>query len=225
MAPHVRAHKIRVVDGLAWATLLSADEQAKAARFRFQADTDRFVAGRGAVRELVGRALDADPRGLRFGEGRFGKPFVVDGGSLRFNVSHSGAWVLIALVDDVEVGIDVELSRPDFDVMEVGATVFSERELASLTKLSASAAREAFFRLWTRKEAALKAWGTGFSLDPRRVHAGTDSAPVRIVEAPDRAFFPATVEDMIVDQSHAGAWAVAPLNDGMPPPSRDLAGC
>ncbi len=203
----VQAHKIRVVDGLAWAAHLSSDEHSKAARFRFKADADRFMAARGAVRELVGRALDLDPASLRFDAGAHGKPFLAGGGALRFNVSHSGAWVLVALVEGTEVGIDIELARSDFDVLELGSTVFTDAEVADLTALSGAARRAAFFRLWTRKEAALKAWGTGFSLDPRRVHAGVDSAPTRVIAAPDAMYPPATVQDFFVDDSHAGAHA------------------
>jgi len=202
-----RAHSIRVVDGLVWMPLLSDEERGRARRFRFQADVDRFVAARGALRHHLGAALAVDPHTLSFDTGPFGKPYVIGQEHMQFNVSHSGDWVLIAISRRGPVGVDVELARPDLNVLELGATVFTNGELVALSVLAAHAARSAFFRLWTRKEAALKAWGVGLSLDPRSIQVGIDEAPTRVVRAPFAAFPPATVSDIAVDAMHSAAVA------------------
>jgi 4'-phosphopantetheinyl transferase len=203
----VRIHRIRVSDGLAHAALLSQDELARAGRFRFQADRDRFIAGRGATRWLVGRALGMAPADLSFGEGPHGKPFVRGAAGFSFNRSHSGDWVLVALGDDREVGIDVEYARPDIDVLELGGSVLSAGELSALAALRDAAQRAAFYQVWARKEAVLKAWGVGLYLEPRDLDVGVAGASRRIVPARGAAHEALTVEDVEVDATHTGAVA------------------
>lgn len=203
----ITVHKLLVKDGLRWAALLSEAERARAVRFRLQADHDRFVAGRGAMRWFVGQALGSDPASLMFGEGPHGKPYVVAERRVHFNVSHSGEWVLLALAAQHEVGVDVERVRADLDVMEIAPTVFTPDETASLLALADDARRESFYRLWARKEAVLKAWGTGFSLDPRDVHIGIEPLGDLLIQAPLGVYPAATVRDVAVDGAHAAAVA------------------
>lgn len=183
-----------------WAALLTEEERAHADRFRFAIDRDRNVIGRAASRLAVGKALGIDPREVVFGAGPHGKPC----SALKLNVSHSGEWVLLATSKDKEVGVDVELARTDLEVFDIARTVFTEQELALLRE-APEQARSRFFRIWARKEAVLKAWGTGFSLDARFVHAGLDRS---IVHAPEDRHPPATVEELSIDASHAGAVAI-----------------
>lgn len=77
-----------------------------------------------------------------------------------FNVSHSGEYVAIAVSFDSEinVGIDIEFIQDDFPILEAKSLVFSESEQA----LISSSVIE-FFRLWTKKEALIKAIGYGFN--------------------------------------------------------------
>jgi len=199
-------HKVRVEDGLTWQAFLSEAERARADQFRWRADRDRFVAGRGAMRWYVGQAIGSDPAELSFGEGPFGKPFVLGKRHVHFNVSHSGDWVLIVLAKDEEVGVDVELAQADLDFMEVAPSVFTAAETSTLLALPADLGRTAFYRLWARKEAVLKAWGVGLSLDARAVHVGLDAAARTVVDAVGD-YPPAMVEDVAVDLTHVGAVA------------------
>lgn len=217
MAEGVRIHRVRVTEGLVRGGSLSPRELAEAARFRFQADRDRFVAGRGATRWLLGQALGVAPGELAFGEGAYGKPFVRGSErAIRFNRSHSGDWVLIAISEGCEVGIDVEFARRDIDVLDLGHTVLTASELEALRALQGEARRAAFFRVWTRKEAALKAWGVGLHLEPRELEVGVGEEGRRVVQWPGAgdaggALKPAltelTIEDVEVDAAHAGAVA------------------
>jgi 4'-phosphopantetheinyl transferase len=82
---------------------------------------------------------------------------------LQFNVSHSGDWVLLALSRSVAVGIDVESIRPLPQVLALAERYFSANEIATL-RACLEAEREAtFLALWTRKEAQVKALGTGLA--------------------------------------------------------------
>lgn len=141
---------------------LAADEHARAARFHFERDADRWRAGRSLLRQMLGDYLHADPEALSFETGPFGKPFLPDS-LLRFSVSHSGALLLLAFSWDQEVGVDVERLRDDFVPEELAAQVCSPREQAALREVPAGSRHAAFLSLWTAKEAYVKALGSGLS--------------------------------------------------------------
>jgi 4'-phosphopantetheinyl transferase len=130
---------------------LSPDEQARAERFRFARDRQRYTACRSALRLLLGEALGITPEALVFTYGPQGKPQCSE---IAFNVSHSNNLALIALGAE---GVDIEKLRTDFDPHELGRRVFTESELAALQT------HTDFFAIWTRKEALIKAEGGGFS--------------------------------------------------------------
>ena len=92
----------------ALAATLSADEQVRAARFRFAEHRDRFSAGRGLLRELLGGYVQRPAATLRFAQGAQGKPHLVGeaAGALHFNLSHSGERALYAVARR-EVGVDI----------------------------------------------------------------------------------------------------------------------
>jgi 4'-phosphopantetheinyl transferase len=151
---------------------LSADELARAERFHFQRDRDRFVATRGAVRNILGRYLRHEPSQLRFQYGPHGKPALAlaDGEPpIRFNVSHSDDVALCAVACGQEIGVDVEHVRSDFPGLQVARHSFSPREIAVLQGLPTERQAAAFFTLWILKEAYLKATGQGLGLDLRQV--------------------------------------------------------
>ena len=81
-----------------------------------------------------------------------GKPFFPDRPQLRFNLSHSGEWVLCALSDEGEVGVDIEAIRPRKDGLPRYA--MTDEEFASF-----DGSWEDFFRIWTLKEAYVKYQG------------------------------------------------------------------
>jgi 4'-phosphopantetheinyl transferase len=88
---------------------------------------------------------------------------------LHFNLAHSGELALLALTRAGEVGVDVERIRPMPDALELAARFFSPREVAALQTVPPDDANAAFFRLWTRKEAWLKATGEGIAESLARV--------------------------------------------------------
>jgi 4'-phosphopantetheinyl transferase len=147
--------------------ILSPDEREKADGFRFDMDRRRHVVGRSLLRRLLGRCLGTAPDRLRFDYSALGKPSLAVGTAqtpVRFNVSHSGEWVLVALTIGRAVGIDVERVRADMEVARIAEHFFSASERTALAALEAGAQSEAFFACWTRKEAYIKATGDGLSL-------------------------------------------------------------
>jgi 4'-phosphopantetheinyl transferase len=125
--------------------------------------------GGAALRAILAGYLGADPAEIQLTAGRGGKPRLErgsDGGWLRFNLSHTRGRALLAVARDREVGIDVERIAPGRAISTIADELFSARESALLRSLPLHARTAAFFRLWTRKEAVLKALGTGLGLGP-----------------------------------------------------------
>lgn len=147
-----------------YSTLLDEAELARAARFRFQADRERFILGHGMLRDLLGNYLEHDPAALDIQRGTFGKPFV-EGTRLRFNLSDTKDALLIALTLDEEIGADIETMGRTVDHMAVGEHYFTPEEIATMT--NAANGKKRFLELWTRKEAVLKASGVGIMDDLR----------------------------------------------------------
>ena len=143
---------------------LSADERARGGRFRFARDRDRYFAGRSLLRGILANYLAAQPERLSLRQGSYGKPFVAGHDDFRFNLSHAGATMLVAVACRREVGIDIEQIATDLSVEELADTTLSPAELSVLNACPAEAKQTAFLRLWTRKEAYLKADGRGMSL-------------------------------------------------------------
>lgn len=121
---------------------------------------------RAALRSLLCAQLGCSNERLSFGAADGGKPFaLVDGGpvGVGFNVSHSGHHGLIALAPSGRIGVDVEDRSPRRDLDRLSEAVFGPNEQAELAAASGDDRTRLFFRLWTLKEAVLKAAGTGLS--------------------------------------------------------------
>jgi 4'-phosphopantetheinyl transferase len=145
---------------------LASDEMTRADRLLDRRVRDRFVAGRGFLRESLAAYVGLQPEELRLGGGAQGKPCLVEefgGRTLRFNLAHSGDLAVLAIAVDREVGIDLERMRYDLSFREMAQRFFSQRERAELFSLPPDRQLAAFYRCWTRKEAYLKGCGTGFS--------------------------------------------------------------
>ena len=149
-----------------WDTL-STQERERADKFRFERHRRRFVAGRGELRRLLGRYLGLSPWEVALAYGPDGKPFCTNppaGSRICFNLSHSESAAALAISSGFELGIDVEHVRPIEESMPL--EVFSARERAEFAALPDARRQEVFFETWARKEACLKALGTGFTLPP-----------------------------------------------------------
>ena len=145
--------------------LLPRADLERAERFARQADHDRHILAWVVVRLLLAAALDSPPQSLVFAENEYGKKHIdLPGCALRFNLSHSGDYVLVALADGAAVGVDVERMRPLPDLLAVAARFFSPAERTVLQSIPAERQEDAFYAVWTRKEAFIKAVGMGLSL-------------------------------------------------------------
>jgi 4'-phosphopantetheinyl transferase len=150
-----------------WQRVLSVDEAARASRFHFARDRQRYVAARALLRTILASYLETDPGSLRFSYSEKEKPSLgaehADS-NVRFNITHSGGIALLAFTRRREIGVDVEQVRHDFDPGAIATRYFSTHEQNQLADLPAEEKVDAFFRCWTRKEAYIKATGDGLSL-------------------------------------------------------------
>ena len=149
------------------AALLSAEERARAERFRPAASRSEFVLTRAALRRVLAAALKSSPEAIAFARGRYGKPSLADSPQrVSFNVSHSYGRAAIAVaLGTAELGIDVEQLRPMDDLEPIAARFFRPEEAAAIRQFGGMERVRAFFACWTMKEAYLKATGRGLSGD------------------------------------------------------------
>lgn len=146
-------------------TCLSPEEQGRAAELRLPDVRRRFVVARAALRNLLAGYLGESPERLEFSYAVRGKPGLAGaaGQRIQFNLAHSADLALIAVTKRVPVGVDVEAVRVMPDAELIAARFFAPREAETLGKVKVEERAAAFFRLWTRKEAWLKATGDGIA--------------------------------------------------------------
>lgn len=129
----------------------------------------QFTLCRAALRAILCGWFGCRNDQLSFGAAQHGKPFAMAGGEsipLNFNVSHSGSHGLIALSVSGRLGVDIEERIPRRYLNELIQAVMGPEEQTELAALRGTAKLRLFYRLWTLKEALIKALGTGFSTDP-----------------------------------------------------------
>jgi 4'-phosphopantetheinyl transferase len=156
--------------------MLDREEIARAGRYRFSADRDVYTAAHALLRCMLSEATGLSTKVWRYVVGEFGKPELaadLAGSSLRFNISHTNGMVACALARD-EVGVDIERLQRRIDI-SLAQHFFAPEEVRLLNSVPPDQQVEAFIRLWSLKEAFIKATGEGlqrpldsfsFSLDP-----------------------------------------------------------
>lgn len=148
--------------------LLDEEELARAARFRFATDRNRYILGHGLLRETLGRYLGRPAKGLTLLRGEFGKPFL-EGDPVHFNLSDTKDAVLVALSHH-PIGADIETMNRRTDHERVADHFFTPLEVESIAE--AVDGKRRFLELWTRKEAVLKACGVGIMDDLHSLEVG-----------------------------------------------------
>ncbi|MGE0629332.1 MAG: 4'-phosphopantetheinyl transferase superfamily protein [Hyphomicrobiaceae bacterium] len=174
---HVWSLDLPEAEREALAAALSSDEIARASRFVFERDRHRFAVGRGRMRAILAGYCNAGAAALTFSYGPHGKPRLANCDGPHFNLSHSDDLAVLAVSSKVEVGADIE--KPRHVEEGVALRFFSPAEVRELAMLPVDDWLDGFFRCWTRKEAVLKALGTGLSteLDTFDVSLGKEKPP------------------------------------------------
>lgn len=162
------------------ASLLSEDERHRADKFRAGSLRNHYIAGRGTLRMLLARYLPTPPNSFALtyqphGKPQLGPPWNACG--LEFNLSHSHDLAVYTFTRGSEIGIDVEWIRPMPNAAELLARFFSPQEVQQWRQMPVERQLQAFFQGWTRKEAWLKAVGSGLSFPLNQFCVTLDGPP------------------------------------------------
>jgi 4'-phosphopantetheinyl transferase len=141
--------------------VLDDSERARAAAFLSQRDRQQYTVAHGALRILAARELQAAPSALRWDTGRYGKPeLAAPWSGLSTSLSHSAELVAVAIAAGRAVGVDIQHLTPNLDVVAMSTRFYPPAEAAYVaTGRDANARVDRFTRLWSRKEAVVKAVG------------------------------------------------------------------
>ena len=199
--------------------ILSESEKARAARYRFDEDRERFVAGRASLRQILANRTSTSAAKLVFGELEGTKPNLVFSAAaprIFFNVSHSGDYVAIAVSETAEVGIDIEQIRPDCPIDQLARRYYAPLEFEWLRNLPEDKKLQGFYRLWTIKEAVLKCAGVGLSVPTQKIHVrlANGAAPtITCSDAGHKELEGIQVRELSLAEHYGSALAVATDDD------------
>lgn len=147
----------------AFNSILSDEERERAKRFHFEKHKVRYIASHGFLRKTLSKYINIEPTQIKFtqtskGKPMFDKTFLYN---ISFNLSHSDNKALIAVTSKDSIGVDIEFIRPMEDLDQLAKRFFSENEYKFINSFSKK--EDIFFRIWTLKEAFMKATGEGIA--------------------------------------------------------------
>jgi 4'-phosphopantetheinyl transferase len=179
---------------------LSDDERTRARAFRRHQDALRFASVRGALRTLLAARLNLAPAEVRFALDANHRPRLSGSAGFDFNVSHAGAFGLIAMSAQRRVGVDIEQQSESFDWRSIAALTLDDSETAWIDTLDAPRRAQSFYDAWVAKEALVKTSGVGISIGLRSLTVlPRDSDEVRL-----RKRIPGEMHNL------AACWVAAP---------------
>lgn len=190
--------------------LLDDHERARAHTFRFPHLAAEFIQSHAAMRALIAEQTGLHPRAIQLSKDKYGKPRVTGEAGFEFSISHSCGLASFAFSRQGPVGIDIEKVRVIKDCDALVQQFFSHSEQDELGRLPACEQQRAFYAVWTRKEAYLKALGTGLVTPPRTVSVTVDpDAAPAVVGANEstQASCHWQLVDLRVDAGYAAALA------------------
>ena len=190
---------------------LSSGEKERAGRYHRVQDQALFALTRGSLRYVLSAAMGVPPQDIAFAEGPYGKPYLAGHPAPHFNVSHSGSLALIGVSPSRPVGVDIELVRGAGDEIELAKAFFTQAEHRTLEGLPHKALMSSFYKIWTCKEAVLKASGRGITehLKDFSVELTKDGYAIRPEPLCPAAIAAIAAWPVEVPEGYAGCYALA----------------
>ena len=143
-------------------TFLSDQEKAQADKFINTNLKDKYIISHGLLRHLLAFYVRIKPQNIQYSINQFGKPFLTNC-RIQFNMSHSKDYATYIIALDYQVGIDIEWKDKTINFQEIADLVLSPAEINIFNKLNSEEQFHAFYNIWTKKEAIIKAIGQGLS--------------------------------------------------------------
>ncbi|MBX9703152.1 MAG: 4'-phosphopantetheinyl transferase superfamily protein [Silvanigrellaceae bacterium] len=187
---------------------LSIQEKTQAKKFINSYLSERYIISHGLLRHLLAFYTKKDPQTIAYKNNQYGKPFLKNSRSkIQFNMSHSKDYAAYILALGCEVGIDIEWKNKDIDVPELSSLVLTENESTLFNELSSDKKLNAFYEVWTKKEAILKAFGQGLSYPMNQIEIMSiiDNSRAHYIANNIKFYCP----KLINLNSYAGAVAIA----------------
>lgn len=211
-----RAHLPSHVSALQqYCEILSKEEMNRAERFKFAEHRQRFIIAKGILRIILGRYLMLPPQAIKFNYGQHGKPSLAISQAseltLHFNQSDSQDFAVYGITLRREIGIDIEyMQRPGISHDDIARRYFSATEYDSLMHLPQDRREAAFYRLWTCKEAFLKAIGLGLSFPLQNFDIDIALSNPQLARISDTALGNESwqIRTLTVAENYASAFAV-----------------
>lgn len=169
--------------------LLSPGERQRYERFHFERHRREYLCAHALLRLALSKHAGTPPHRWEFATGQWGKPYLTDSPELKFNLSHTESFVACAIAEKCEVGIDAEKVDRTVSATDIARRFFADAEVRQIEALPAHSQRDAFFRIWTLKEAYVKACGRGFDLPLREFWFEIGKGAVRVTPTGEWKFW------------------------------------
>lgn len=161
--------------------LISNEELQRAQRLRFADHQRRAIISSAILRQILSRYLPIKPEAIVYAYNEFGKPYI-ESHPIHFNLSHSHDQAIVAISTEYELGIDIERQREKIDIPGLVRKVYSAKEQKHFAQLNSEDQTASFYKVWTCKEAILKALGTGLHHPLAHIEVEIDHKKASIIK-------------------------------------------
>ena len=143
---------------------LIPEELSRADQFRFDVHRERWTVCRATARNILKMCLpnQVEPIVIEYGDN--GKPYLKEYRDLHFNISHSKDSALLAITKTGPIGVDIERTDRNIDLLRLSKRFFAPSEQEVLAAVAEYDRKDAFFKIWSRKEAYIKCSGQGLRI-------------------------------------------------------------
>lgn len=192
-------------------SLISVPELEKAMRYKQKNDWQTRIISKAVLRILLGRYTKTNPKEIGFSTDQNKKPCLEnnDFKQLHFNISHSGNWILIVIAD-TPVGVDLERMNASFTDQNMLDYSFSPDEISFINQ--SKLPHLSFYKLWTRKEALLKATGQGLINELNKVPSLDGLYPIPTIVKSEKNW---QITSFNIDEEHVGSVAFYPVKTAL----------
>jgi 4'-phosphopantetheinyl transferase len=161
-------------------SFLSVNEKRNAARYAYDIDTYLFSIRHNMLRIILGDYLNCDPSKIKFNSNHYQKPHIAHPNTLiQFNISASSNRFVAAFCLQHTIGVDIELIRPIDEIPQLINDYFTSDESDWVNAQPVDKMFSAFFQIWSRKEALVKAMGKGLNIELKKVDVLSNTSIVK----------------------------------------------